>query len=154
VTSPLERSQTLDIVEISEEECMRLLQTKDMGRLAVVRQGRPEIFPVNYGIDGRDIVIRTDAGTKLRLATLGWVAFEVDQFDPVSLKGWDVQARGLARDITHGLDRTSTRLRAVDVVPWVGGDKAHRIAILDPVLSGRRLTGAVDEGTAQGDSAT
>ena len=70
---------------------------------------------------------------------MGWVAFEVDYFDPVSLKGWDVQARGVGRDVTSGLDAASTRLRAVEIVPWAVGEKANRVAILDPVLTGRRL---------------
>jgi uncharacterized protein len=139
MSEPFERTEDLDAVEISADECRRLLATQDMGRLAVVRDGQPEIFPVNYAVDGGDIVFRTDAGTKLDLATMGWVAFEVDYFDPVSLKGWDVQARGLGRDVTTGLDAASTRLRAVEIVPWVVGEKANRVAILDPVLTGRRL---------------
>jgi hypothetical protein len=139
MSEPFDRTEDLDVVEITEDECLRLLATQDMGRLAVVRDGRPEIFPVNYGLDGGDIVFRTDAGTKFDLATMGWVAFEVDYFDPVSLKGWDVQARGVGRDVTSGLDAASTRLRAVEIVPWIVGEKANRVAILDPVLTGRRL---------------
>ena len=155
MSEPFERTEDLDVVEITEDECLRLLATQDMGRLAVVRDGRPEIFPVNYGLDGGDIVFRTDAGTKFDLATMGWVAFEVDDFDPVSLKGWDVQARGVGRDVTSGLDAASTRLRAVEIVPWAVGEKANRVAILDPVLTGRRLVagGKRREVATQGGSA-
>jgi hypothetical protein len=31
----------------------------------VVVAGRPEIFPVNYVVDGDEVMFRTDAGTKL-----------------------------------------------------------------------------------------
>jgi nitroimidazol reductase NimA-like FMN-containing flavoprotein (pyridoxamine 5'-phosphate oxidase superfamily) len=144
MASTLDRAEALDIVEIPQEECWRLLEARDLGRLAVVGPDGPEIFPVNYGVTDGHIVIRTHQGTKLRLATLGRVAFEVDHFDPLSLKGWDVQARGLARDVTDALDATSKALRAVEIVPWVAGEKTHRIAILDPVLTGRRLVAAHD----------
>lgn len=139
-----DRAEALDIVEIPVDECWRLLEARDLGRLAVVGPDGPEIFPVNYGVADGHIVIRTHQGTKLRLATLGRVAFEADHFDPVSLKGWDVQARGLARDVTDALDEISTALRAVEIVPWVAGEKTHRIAILDPVVTGRRLVAAHD----------
>ena len=139
----------LGIVELSEEECLRLLQTQDMGRLAVVVGGKPVVFPVNYALDGRHIVIRTGPGAKLSEAPLGWVAFEVDEFDPVSLTGWDVVASGVARDITGGFDATSARLQALEVVPWVAGDKAHRLAIFEATFSGRRLVAGSD-GPAEG----
>ena len=45
MSEPFERTEDLDVVEITEDECLRLLATQDMGRLAVVRDGRPEIFP-------------------------------------------------------------------------------------------------------------
>jgi len=137
--SPRRGPAGLEAVELSEDECLRLLQTQDMGRLAVVVSGRPTIFPVNYAVDGGDIVIRTGPGSKLEGAPLGWVAFEVDQFDPESLKGWDVLASGVARDITDGVDATSRRLQGLEIIPWVVGEKRHRIAILEPTLTGRRL---------------
>ncbi|HUI04398.1 MAG TPA: pyridoxamine 5'-phosphate oxidase family protein [Acidimicrobiales bacterium] len=142
----------LAIVELSEEECLRLLKTQDMGRLAVVVGGRPTIFPVNYAVDERLVVIRTDPGAKLEHAPLGWVAFEVDQFDPVSLSGWDVVVSGVARDVTDAVDETSTRLRAVEVVPWVTGEKAHRLAIFDATITGRRLVSAGDADAPPGPS--
>ena len=136
----------LDIVELSDEECLRLLETQDVGRLAVVVDGKPAIFPVNYAMDGRIVVVRTAPGTKLEAAPLGWVAFEVDRFDAVSLTGWDVVVSGVARDVTDALDETSTRLGLIEIVPWVKGEKAHRLAILDATFTGRRLLPSEDEG--------
>ncbi|HTT87424.1 MAG TPA: pyridoxamine 5'-phosphate oxidase family protein [Acidimicrobiales bacterium] len=142
----------LAIVDLSDEECLRLLQTQDMGRLAVMVGGRPAIFPVNYGVDGRLVVIRTDPGAKLEAAPLGWVALEVDAFDPRSLTGWDVVASGVARDVTDAVDETSTRLRSIEVVPWVAGEKAHRLAIFDATFTGRRLVLAADDDAPKGRS--
>ena len=92
------RAALLDIVEIREDECILLLATKDMGRLAVVLGGKPQIFPVNYAIDERTVIFRTAPGTKLMASTLGDIAFEVDAFDAVSLQGWAVEVRGLGRE--------------------------------------------------------
>ena len=139
------RAALLDIVEISEDECILLLATQDMGRLAVVLGGKPQIFPVNYGIDERTLIFRTAPGTKLMASTLGDIAFEVDAFDPVSLQGWAVEVRGLGRDVTSGLDATSVRLRSVELLPWVAGAKDHWIAIVDPVFSGRRLVPRMEQ---------
>ena len=44
-TGPVDDQRQLE--EISEEECFTLLENQDLGRLAIVRDGRPEIFPVN-----------------------------------------------------------------------------------------------------------
>ena len=41
---------------LSYEESRSLLRAERVGRLVVVIEGRPEIFPVNYGIDGDGII--------------------------------------------------------------------------------------------------
>ena len=64
-------------------ECWLLLGQSEVGRLAVAIRNRPDIFPVNYAVDGESIVINTAPGTKLAAAVLGRsVAFEVDLIDP------------------------------------------------------------------------
>jgi uncharacterized protein len=138
----------LDIVDIAEAECVELLHAKTMGRLAVVRQGKPEIFPVNYAVHDRTVVFRTGPGAKLEGAGLGSVAFEVDDLDPTSHEGWVVEVRGVGREVTEGLDEESEQDRALSVTPWVRGPKEHWIAVMDPHISGRRLvphSASVDE---------
>ena len=56
---------------IPYHECLELLKTEEVGRIAVVVEGRPEIFPVNYVLDGNGIMFRTDRGTKLVGASHG-----------------------------------------------------------------------------------
>src|ERR1039458_10704152 len=65
---PPDEGQELN--EIGEDECFALLGRQNLGRLAIVRDGRPEIFPVNYAMDGRTITIRTGSGAKLTYASL------------------------------------------------------------------------------------
>jgi hypothetical protein len=108
--------------------------------LAVSVQGRPRIFPVNYVLDDDVVVFRSDPGTKLDGATLAWVAFEIDHVD-VSLKqGWSVVVQGVGRYITDAIDRESERRRGLPLEAWAPGDKEHWVEIIDPEISGRRLS--------------
>ncbi len=124
---------------LDERDCLALLATQSFGRLAVVREGLPEIFPVNYVLDGRTVVIRTQTGLKLTHASLARVAFEVDRIDPESREGWTVEVKGLGEDVTDAGDPWSASALAAPVDPWVPGPHDHTIAISHPTFSGRRL---------------
>ena len=124
-----------------EEECLRLLATQEVGRLAVIEGGYgPLIVPVNYVVDGGAVVFVTDSGTKLRGATRSPVAFEVDHLDPHTRSGWSVVLRGLAHEL-GGKDRDvlRDRLTAVSFHPWVPGDKPYLVRIAATTISGRRI---------------
>lgn len=128
-----------ELVEIDQEECYALLRTQDLGRLAIVRDGRPEIFPVNYRLTDHIIVIRTHPGVKLTYASLGHVAFEVEQIDRDSREGWVVEVRGWGEDITDSLSPWAEDTRRTEVRPWVTGPHGHWISITRSEGSGRRL---------------
>lgn len=138
------RSQESDLgqelTEIGEDECFALLKTQSLGRLAIVREGRPEIFPVNYAMDGHTVTIRTATGVKLTYASLARVAFEAEDIDPVTREGWVVEVRGLAEDITDAGDRWSEHARAAGADPWVRGKHERFLAISHAQVSGRRIS--------------
>ncbi len=131
------RSRQLD--EIDEEECFSLLESQDLGRLAIVRDGRPEIFPVNYAIADRIIAIRSQPGVKLTYGSLAHVAFEVEDIDPETREGWVVEVRGFAEDITDAADPWAVQARTSVGRPWVSGPHEHFISITRSQVSGRRL---------------
>jgi nitroimidazol reductase NimA-like FMN-containing flavoprotein (pyridoxamine 5'-phosphate oxidase superfamily) len=123
---------------LTDDECWELLGEGEIGRLAVAVDGRPDIFPVNYVVDGSDILIRTAAGFKLAAAVLGpAVAFEIDGIDPEQRRGWSVVVHGQATEI----DQTEPLLRAEDLqlAPWAGGDKPRFIRIEVTEVTGRRI---------------
>jgi hypothetical protein len=128
-----------ELNEIGEDECFALLGRQDLGRLAVVRDGRPEIFPVNYAMDGRTITIRTGSGAKLTYASLAHVAFEVEDIDPVTREGWVVEVRGFAEEITDAGDPWSEHARDAGATPWVKGQHDRYLAISHAQVSGRRI---------------
>ena len=127
------------LVDLTEDECLELLGSHSIGRIAVVRSGSPLIFPVNYVLDGRTVAFRTDPGTKLDWGSMGHVAFEIDSTDPMYHEGWSVLVQGMGREITEGADEWSERVSAHKITPWAGGDKEHWVAIAQPVFSGRRI---------------
>ena len=125
--------------EISEDECFALLATQVLGRLAVVRSGRPEIFPVNYALDGRTVTVRTAPGVKLAFGSFSYVAFEVEEIDRSTREGWVVVVRGFAEDITDAGDAFSVHARGAGAEPWVGGNRDYFLAITRADVSGRRI---------------
>jgi len=128
-----------DLKTLDEDECLRLLATKRVGRLAVVLDGQPAVFPVNYAVDGSTIVFRTGTGTKLDAAELGLVAFEVDDIDEHKACGWDVLIQGHADDITTAVDHRSEELRRLPVRPWAPDLKDRWVRILPTTITGRAL---------------
>src|SRR6266568_6298955 len=103
---------------LSRSECRDLLATTTGGRVALVADGRPQIFPVNYVLDGDSVLFRTAEGTILSHAGLTNVAFEVDRIDESSHTGWSVLVHGRADDITDAIDPTSERLRRRPLTTW------------------------------------
>jgi len=125
--------------ELTLAECLELLAGQEVGRLAVVVDGQPLIFPVNYVLDGDSIVFRNDPGTKLTNASFNRVAFEVDAVFPATKEGWSVVVTGTAREFTDALDDVSVREQALPLTTWAAGDKGHWVRIVTPHITGRRL---------------
>jgi nitroimidazol reductase NimA-like FMN-containing flavoprotein (pyridoxamine 5'-phosphate oxidase superfamily) len=123
---------------LTEVECRALLAQRHLGRIAVVENDRPLIFPVNYIVDDTHVVFRTDQGTKLDVAARGGpVAFEVDGIDEAQRTGWSVLLHGHAELVTNPLDLD--RLRRQPLVPWAPGAKPHYVRLRAAQLTGRRI---------------
>ena len=54
--------------ELTKSECFALLSGERLGRVAVVDDQGPIVFPVNFVLDRHMVVFRTDEGTKLDIA--------------------------------------------------------------------------------------
>ena len=128
---------------LDENECLLLLGRSSLGRLAAVHDGRPLIFPVNFRRDGRTIVFRTDAGTKLDAVTDDRrVAFEVDELDEHTRTGWSVIVHGLAVEV-RDLDELRT-LERLPMQVWTPGAKSRFVRIVPEEISGRRIVRMAD----------
>ena len=127
-----------DMEVLSSEEALGLLASVPVGRIAFVADGRPQIFPINYYIDGEHLVFRSALGSKLDAAEMGRrIAFEADQWNPNTFSGWSVVISGKARSITDP-DRIA-ELEQLDFQPWLSSGEMGWVDVLIEEISGRRL---------------
>ena len=92
-----------EVHNLEHHECWELLRTVSVGRLAVLVDGHPDIFPINYTVDGGTLVFRTGQGTKLSAASgEAPVAVEADGVDAVSGLAWSVVLKGHRRKGNQG----------------------------------------------------
>jgi Pyridoxamine 5'-phosphate oxidase len=124
-----------EMLDLSREECLRLLAEHSFGRLAVnMGKGPPVIRPVNYLFDqpSQSVVFRTALGSKFHaLLQSADAAFEIDGIDQGSGTGWSV-----IMDVR--------RLDGLRLQPWAPGHKAHWVHIRAWTVSGRRIVLAAD----------
>ncbi|HEX2382256.1 MAG TPA: pyridoxamine 5'-phosphate oxidase family protein [Acidimicrobiales bacterium] len=120
--------------------CDRHLRSESVGRVAVMVDDHPEIFPVNYAVDERgDIFFRTDSGTKLNAAaTAPTLAFEIDGFDEDRELGWSVLAVGPARWLVRPQD--IAKVRSLPFKPWAAGEKANVVRLSPTKTTGRQIS--------------
>ncbi len=103
------------------DESLELLDSVPCGRLAYVDAGVPVIVPVNHGVDGTVLVVRSLDGGKLGAAIFEKpVAFEADDLDAATRTGWSVVVRGRAEVLDGGVvERVAERVDS-----WAVGDGA------------------------------
>ena len=130
-----------DVSEMEPEQCWSLLRKHSLGRLAIVVDGRPEIFPVNYAAGEGAVVIRTQPGSKLSHGPGSKVAFEIDGYDRSTGVGWSVVAAGTLEDITDRDDPHSQALRRLPVETVAPGVRLHWLALAPEKLTGRSFRG-------------
>jgi len=133
----VEPSVNSALAVIAVPDCKKLLAREELGRLAVVVGGGPYIFPVNYVFDGKAIVFRTDAGTKLEGVGRAPACFEVDAYDRETRQGWSVVVHGRLEEIDHYRGAEFERLHALGIDPWAGGEKAHYVRLVPNSITGR-----------------
>lgn len=133
------------LVEIPPAECEELLASSSLGRVGVVVQGRPEVFPVNHLYDPQtgSVTFSTMPGTKLHGALeWPWVAYEVDGVEADGAGGWSVMVVGRAEEITDPAEIGELAAER-RVALWATGEGARWLRIVPTKVTGRRIR-AVD----------
>ena len=123
---------------IGPEECWRLLRSTPVGRIGVLVDSAPEIYPVNHLVDGHSIVFRTAPGSKFRgLLRSPSVCFQVDGIDPDAHTGWSVLVKGRAVRLKGG-DEVG-RVADLTLDYWTVGSKPDWVRIEAHQVTGRRI---------------
>jgi uncharacterized protein len=119
-------------------ECWELIGQEDVGRVAVLVDGVPEIYPINHVVQDEAIFFRTDRGSKLRgLVRSPMVCFEVDGTSPAARLGWSVMVKGRATELATAEE--VERAAELPLVYWALGEKPHWVKIEPEVVTGRRI---------------
>lgn len=133
-----------DLHALTRAECMDLLATGTVGRVAVVRHVLPDplpvVIPVNYTLDGTGaVVFRTRSSTVLHAAVSrrADAAFEVDELDVSAALGWSVLVSGPLRQVSEPGELAV--LRDLPLVPWVAGEREEWLRLTPVYVSGRRV---------------
>lgn len=129
---------------LDEAECLKLIETGDVGRLGYSGRYGPVVLPVNYRLYEGTIVFRTtpasalDEDLRTGIADAFYkVAFEIDSIDTAAREGWSVLVQGTARPVEDRAERAELSRAGVD--PWPGGDKELFIRIDPTRITGRRI---------------
>jgi uncharacterized protein len=122
---------------LDEAQCLALLATASVGRVGISSSALPAIFPVNFALVDRQVIFRTQPGTKLNAAAAGAVvAFEADRFDDARGEGWSVLVRGLAEEVTGPGE--IARWAALVPASWaLANQAAHFVRVPVTLISGR-----------------
>jgi nitroimidazol reductase NimA-like FMN-containing flavoprotein (pyridoxamine 5'-phosphate oxidase superfamily) len=129
---------------LDKAECLRLVSTQVIGRLAFVGSFDMTVLPVNFRLADGAILFRTaqdsltgeDLRTGIEHAEYH-VAFEVDSFDEKAREGWSVLLQGPAHHVDSAAEREAAL--AAGVESWPGGEKDHFIKIMPMRVTGRRI---------------
>jgi hypothetical protein len=123
---------------LSARRCWELLASVPVGRIGVLNDSAPEIYPVNHFVDGDSIVFRTAAGSKLQgLRRSPSVCYEADAVEVHDLSGWSVLVKGRAVEV-----RDPDEVRRLVGLPlryWPLGDKPHLVRVVAHEITGRRI---------------
>ena len=121
------------LAALDEAECLRLLASVPIGRIAVSDRALPSVLPVYFLMRGRTVLLRVSGTGRLAAATrAAVVAFEADEMGPTG--GWSVLGIGRTRSV-----RPDERAAASGLRSWGIGEHDSFVAIGLEVLTGRRL---------------
>lgn len=124
---------------LGPDECLDLLGSQPVGRIAFLHEGGPTILPVTHVVSHGGVAFRTASGSKLDTALMGRpVAFEVDGLDVERRVGWSVVVHGIA-ELVEDPDRVA-ELDGRGLHPWSAHvEQESWVLVRAEEISGRRI---------------
>ena len=129
-------NDTHQIAHIPHDECWSLLHRSGVGALATIAQGRPDLFPINYLVDGHTLLFRSAPGTKVaELEVNPHAAFVAQGQDAES--AWSVVLRGEVEMLTDQVEVVGSG--ALELASWAPGSKRVFMRLTPSSVQGRRV---------------
>ena len=122
---------------LGREQCLDLLESNHLGRVAWQAADLPQILPVTYATYQGSVYFRTTPdGILSELAQPTRVALEVDELDQQTRSGWSIVLHGRTSAVSEP-DALANLWAADSLVPWAGGNRTLFICIRPDRISGR-----------------
>jgi nitroimidazol reductase NimA-like FMN-containing flavoprotein (pyridoxamine 5'-phosphate oxidase superfamily) len=124
---------------MNRTECEEMLSRALIGRMGVSYAGEPLILPVLFAYTKGAVVFRTAPGEKLDTV---WVnasaAFEIDDWDLSTRKGWSVLVRGRTETVQD--ESEIAELESIGLASWVPDLQPTTWVRIRPMeITGRRI---------------
>jgi nitroimidazol reductase NimA-like FMN-containing flavoprotein (pyridoxamine 5'-phosphate oxidase superfamily) len=140
-------NETAERVGLTRRDCLRLLGRNGLGRVVFTDAAMPAVRPINYVLDGDDVLFRLPLAGPATVAIRGSVVgFQADGIDPTTCAGWTVLGVGQAVELA---DDDRRAVLAENRLGPYSGVAAHTFAV--PL---RQLTGQLMDLAASNRSAT
>jgi nitroimidazol reductase NimA-like FMN-containing flavoprotein (pyridoxamine 5'-phosphate oxidase superfamily) len=120
---------------LGREQCLDLLESNHLGRVAWQAADLPQILPVTYATHQGSVYFRTTPdGILSELAQPTRVALEVDELDQQTRSGWSIVLHGRTSAVSEP-DALADLWAADSLVPWA--NRTLFICIRPDRVSGR-----------------
>jgi nitroimidazol reductase NimA-like FMN-containing flavoprotein (pyridoxamine 5'-phosphate oxidase superfamily) len=126
--------------ELDVPECLSLLGSHAVGRVAFTTTEGIQVLPVNHVLHNGDVYFRTSPYAAIieRLQHSQEVSFEVDDFDEYLRAGWSVLIVGVAEPIDP--HEALVSLPSTEhPEPWAAGSRTLTVRIHPHRITGRRV---------------
>ncbi len=132
-------AQNATLHELTETQCQALIAAGGVGRFLFVQADRgPVAIPVNFKMDGTDVIFRTSGDSAIAEGIHQRpVSFDVDHLDDALGEGWSVLLTGTAGIISDAAE--ASRVHALGIEPWAGGDRDVYVRLSPSRITGRRI---------------
>lgn len=125
------------LVELDRETSLALLAGIDVGRLAWAEGDRVMVFPLNFVLDGDDILAQTRSEAIFAAAsTHPRLTFQGDEAESGVRTGWTVMVTGAAEELLD--DAAVARAKRL-VKPWRKNGSLRVLRVHAEEVVGRRL---------------
>jgi nitroimidazol reductase NimA-like FMN-containing flavoprotein (pyridoxamine 5'-phosphate oxidase superfamily) len=122
---------------IGREQCLDLLASNHLGRVAWQAADVPQILPITYATHQGSVYFRTAPdGILSALVQPTRVALEVDELDQQTRTGWSIVLHGRTSSVSDP-DALADLWAADSLVPWAEGNRTLFICIRLDRISGR-----------------
>ncbi len=124
----------------TREECLALLASVSVGRIALSIESLPVVLPVAFALLDDDVVFRAPLEAKLLAAVVGVVlAFQADEFEGPAGAGWSVLVQGQSRSVVDPVEIDACRALGLPAFDAESIEQ-HFARLATTRLTGRRFS--------------